>query len=153
MRLYIVRHGKALQESPTGLDRDRILAPRGHAQARWLAAELSSHPIEAILASPYPRAWATAEHLGVAIGLAPIEEPRLECGEPAPGIIPLLESAPADRLVIVGHNPQLSDLVGMLARSGSDISLRTGEAIAIDWPGDLRLRRGEILASWRLDDE
>ena len=72
MRLFIVRHGKASDAQtcsttcPTpetaGGDFSRELTPRGHSQARFLAAKLGKDErrIQTIVASRFPRALQTA---------------------------------------------------------------------------------------------
>lgn len=70
MRIWIIRHGKALPGSASGRDEDRELAPRGMEQARWLGAALSD-PTRApvrVLTSPLPRALATARLVADAVG-------------------------------------------------------------------------------------
>ncbi len=151
MRLYLVRHGKALSESPTGRDRDRALAWAGQEQVRFLARELSVIGAEVVLSSPYARAWATAEPIALALGAALREEASLECDHPPSRVLARLETMEAESLVLVGHNPQLSDLVGLLARDAGEVRLRTGEAVGLECPGDLSLRRGEVFGTWRLE--
>jgi phosphohistidine phosphatase len=153
MRLVIVRHGKAEGhgEKP---DRDRRLLPRGREQAAWLRAELLGGAWwpAAVLGRIYDRARETAEILrgedGPRIGF----HKELESERPLSGAVSLLERESgrfaAGPLAVVGHNPQLSELVGYLCRGvggrgGED--LRTGEAALVELerlaPGQGRLVR------------
>ncbi len=80
--LHIIRHGKAEQDSPTGLDRDRALKSRGERQARWLGEQLaaSTRPPTLIVASPFTRARQTAELIQRALGCPLVFDERLEVG-------------------------------------------------------------------------
>ncbi len=143
MIIAIVRHGKAERDSASGSDADRVLQPRGHRQAAYLAGELAGRlrgpPI--LLASPYARARQTAEPLAPALQTALQFDERLESGQPASCAIEVIaqHGSPRGCLVLVGHNPQLSDLVSLLTRGPvpqGDEWLRTGEAVVCrldDW--------------------
>jgi len=144
MRLIILRHGKAEAHASTGRDEDRLLRPRGEEQARFIAdaLEASLSPPELILSSGYVRAVQTARILQQALGCTLQIEPALECGVPVGQVVQLIndhrsadETAPP--LVLVGHNPQLEDLVALLTRghtSSPPHPLRTGEAAILDLP-------------------
>jgi phosphohistidine phosphatase len=117
LHLYIVRHAKAEDDSPTGADADRPLRPRGHRQAEALgaffAAERPSPSI--VLASPYLRARETAEHIWAALDLLPQFDDRLAAHRSLADyldVIADLDGAPS--AVIVGHNPLCAQLVGVL---------------------------------------
>ncbi len=119
MHLYIIRHGKAEQDSATGRDRDRELAPQGERQAEWLGEQLAAreHPPSLIIASPFARADRTARLVNNAIGVDLRHDRRLIVDEPASGVLELIEEHSAvGALALVGHNPQLERLCAMLAR-------------------------------------
>lgn len=119
MHLYIIRHGKAEQSAPTGRDRDRELADRGRRQARWLGERLASseHPPTAIIASPFARADQTARLINESVGVDLRYDDRLIVDEPASGVMDLIAEQPTGASVaLVGHNPQLERLTGMLAK-------------------------------------
>ncbi len=128
-RLTVLRHGHAVDRCPTG-DFDRALDERGHAEIERAARELralSSLP-SLILASParrtresaavLQRVWAEPEDATAAAGLADRTEvqlrfePRLYLArvDTLQDIITL--HAPLQtHLLLVGHNPGLSDLL------------------------------------------
>ena len=128
-RLTVLRHGHAVDRCPTG-DFDRPLDERGHAEIERAARELralSSLP-SLILASParrtqesaavLQRVWAEPEDATAAAGLArstEVElrfEPRLYLAsiDTLQDIVTL--NAPLQtHLLLVGHNPGLSDLL------------------------------------------
>ena len=113
MELYLVRHAIAAKRDP-GLwpdDSQRPLTPEGitrfRSAARGLAEIVPS--VERVLASPYPRAWQTAEILNEETGW-PVPEPREELAadrSPDDGAA-LLEEIDAESLALVGHEPNLS---------------------------------------------
>lgn len=142
MIVAIVRHGKAERQSASGSDADRLLKGRGHRQAEFLAGALVEHLAgpSTLVASPYARARQTAEPLAGALHAALQFDERLESGQPASGAIEVIaqHGSPEACLVLVGHNPQLSDLVALLTRgpTGQGDWLRTGEAVLCqldDW--------------------
>jgi phosphohistidine phosphatase len=150
MRLYVIRHGKAERDSASGRDEDRKLRKRGKRQAAWLAERLrDADPAPAlVITSGLARALATAEPIAEACGCALEREAVLEGGHPAAAVVDLVESREGQRSVaIVGHNPQLSELVEALAET-SDEWLRTGECAVIE----LEPGRGRVVERWRLEE-
>src|SRR5207244_4327966 len=118
MQLIVVRHGKAETQSESGRDEDRRLKPRGEKQARFLGdyfADPGRKPAM-IITSRFERAFTTARLIQQAVG-APLQTvPELESGRPVSDAIDLIRTQSADRLMIVGHNPQLSELIWALTR-------------------------------------
>lgn len=144
MDLYLVRHAIAHKRDPERWpdDANRPLTPEGeerfvpvaHALAK-LAAE-----VEAVLSSPYARAWRTAELLAE------------EAAWPAPGVFPALEPdvppekalialetyAPAETVALVGHRPSQHELASYLLTGdahGLDFGLKKGAAALIRFDG------------------
>ena len=128
MHLYIIRHGKAQQESPTGRDRERGLAPRGERQAEWLGEQLGGRddaPTR-IVSSPFVRADQTARLVNNSLAVELAYDDRLIVDEPTSGVFELIgEFNPGDRVALVGHNPQLSRVCGMLAKDPT-FEMKTG---------------------------
>lgn len=137
MRLIIARHGKAERHAPSGLDRDRVLRPRGHRQAAYLGETLAAwaDPPVLVVSSPYARAAQTAAHIARALALEPVHDDRLSCsGGEREAIGVIRRHAPeAPTLCIVGHNPTFEDLVARLT-GRYPFQLRTGEAGVIELP-------------------
>jgi phosphohistidine phosphatase len=136
MRLYIVRHGKAETDSPTGRDQDRPLKGRGDKQARYLGAWFSvdrRRPAQ-IITSRFERAFETARLIQEAVGCQLQTAPELESGEPPSKAVELISGQDRSPLMIVGHNPQLSELIWILTRGmpAEEAGLRTGEAVVLD---------------------
>ncbi|HRQ73720.1 MAG TPA: histidine phosphatase family protein [Phycisphaerales bacterium] len=158
MRLWIIRHGKAEQDSPTGRDEHRLLRDRGRRQAQWLGETLrdSDTPPTLILSSGLLRAIETARIIQGSLGCSLLVEPALETGHDADEALELIESHPDARsLAIVGHNPQLDSLIAVLAGTGVQaVHLRTGEAVALEVPGRPAVERGgaTVAAAIRLEE-
>jgi len=78
MELTIVRHGEP-QRGLEGTDRaDPWLSDRGHEQAVRVARHLQEEaPYQALYCSPLLRARQTADHIGEALGLAPMVDEGL----------------------------------------------------------------------------
>jgi len=139
MTLWIVRHGKAERDSASGLDFDRALKARGHRQASYLGAEFASRddaPAR-LLASPLVRAQETA--LGIAaVTMQEVEtHGALESGRGPMGVLALIEERDGqgeESFALIGHNPELSQVVAALAGSGAVESdwIRTGQAVALE---------------------
>jgi len=139
MILYVLRHGVAEAAAPGG-DDARRLTPRGRVKMRAAAAGLRALgvPLDALLTSPLPRAAETAEIVAAAYG-----------GTPAPRILPALSPAvsPAElvralkpfarhaHVMVVGHEPRLSELGSFLLTASTDalaLRLKKGGCFAIE---------------------
>lgn len=160
MKLAIVRHGKAEERAPSGADRDRVLTPRGQRQAEWIGQRLASlfDPAELserlIVTSDFARALATARAIEKAVGCMLWKEERLQVGHDASAAaLLLMHHAHVNGLIMVGHNPQLSALLGLLApTSAAADTLHTGEAAILKVDPGRPAGSGEILDRLRLDD-
>jgi phosphohistidine phosphatase len=135
VRIIIVRHGKAEADSPTGRDEDRRLKKRGERQARWLGNQFADSPPSLIVTSGHQRAIATANLIQSATDAPLLIERRLELGHSAAQALDcILDHARDGALMLVGHNPQLAQLVWVLTQGAParTIDLRTGEAVILD---------------------
>lgn len=162
MRLYILRHGKADKDSPTGRDEDRPLVNRGHAQAAFIAERFgsASGPVDErpahILSSSAARAKATAESIAQSLGVTVEFEGALFPDQSVKHalrlVATLLRRPDQGAVMLVGHNPQLEDLLESLAGEAMP-RLRTGELAALDV--ELRDGRptGRFIDSIRADDD
>src|SRR6188472_2355125 len=113
MKVYVMRHGPAEDDSPTGRDADRALTTSGRDRTRSVARALvegDEAPVQ-IISSPLVRALQTAEIVAAAASVDPVEVRR----EIAPGgdsvaLIAELVRAGKRRVMLVGHEPDLSML-------------------------------------------
>jgi len=150
MLLYILRHGKAEREAPTGRDEDRTLTERGRRQSAWIGAQLmqSPDPPALLISSPATRALETMRPVAEALGMDFLTDQRLLVGEAASKSVAAIEAAlqgGAESLLIVGHNPTFSDLLRRLVSDESVDDLRTGEMAVVELD-----RRAEIVGAGRL---
>lgn len=117
--LYILRHGIAVESGTPGIaDDDRPLTPKGRKRMRETGRGLRrlDLKLDRIVTSPMPRASATAEivarALEVSCGLEVADV--LRSGADARAIRDWLRGRSEGRLMIVGHNPSLTDLITLL---------------------------------------
>jgi phosphohistidine phosphatase len=126
-QLWLLRHGDA---EPHGarVDAERRLTERGEDQARaaGIAVERLRANFDAILFSPKTRARQTAELAaehwgGDQRGLLSVHPP-LAAGYDARQALAELATLPADgHLLLVGHEPDLSSMVGDLTGARPDL--------------------------------
>jgi phosphohistidine phosphatase len=117
--LYILRHGIAVEPGTPGIaDDDRPLTPEGRRRMRQIARGLRRLDLrpDRIVTSPLPRASATAEVVAGAMEATHELETAdvLRAGSDARAIRDWLRGRTESRLMIVGHNPSLTELVGLL---------------------------------------
>jgi phosphohistidine phosphatase len=136
-RLLVLRHGKA-GDAPGEPDARRPLTDRGRrdsrAAGRWIADRVGS--VDLVVVSPALRAEETA---GQAVPELP-QEPRDRVDDRiyANTLLDLMDvvrDLPDDAgcVLLVGHNPGLSDLVGELTSRPTDLS--TAQVAVVDWSG------------------
>lgn len=155
MRLAIVRHGKADQSTSTGRDQDRALKARGENQACFLAAFFGAAEQRPalIITSRFERAFATARIIQNSAACPLHTAPELELG-PVSGAVALIQRHSADPLMLVGHNPQLSELIWLLKHGApaEDAGLRTGEAVILEIDPHEPIGSAHELARVRMDE-
>lgn len=117
--LILLRHAKAEPESLEGGDFARALAERGRREAKEAASWLKERPDwppARVLCSPARRTLETAEPLraGLAEGVFR-EEPSIYEADPGT-LLELVERhlPEASPLLLIGHNPGLSELLSAL---------------------------------------
>ena len=157
MRLWIVRHGKAEQHSPTGADFDRPLMARGQRQAEWLGETIAGKKRRPalILSSGLARAIATARLIQERLD-CPLEVVKsLETGHSAGDAVDLVRERLAEGgLMVVGHNPTFGELVWILEKGlpVREAEMRTGEAVVFDFEEGFEIGRGRLRKRLRMDE-
>lgn len=154
LRLSIVRHAKAEDESPSGRDADRPLRARGHRQAEALGAYFAgeSPGPGIVLASPYLRARETAEHIWAALDLLPQFDDRLAADRTLADYLDVVtDLAGAGAAVIVGHNPLCARLVAVLCEGPTAMAGRheTARVVTVDVNPDDAVGLARIVSSFR----
>jgi phosphohistidine phosphatase len=117
MKLYVMRHGAAEEEAASGADADRALTAAGRERVLDVAralVEADESPRE-ILTSPLVRAVQTAEIVAVVTHVADLRA-RREIAPDGDGarLARLLASGGRKRVMLVGHEPDLSGLLSTL---------------------------------------
>lgn len=144
MRLLIIRHAIAVARgTPDIPDDERPLTGRGRRRFRAAArglARLLKRP-DFVLSSPLPRARQTAEIAARqwGKGVEVLEEPALAGGS-VEEIAARLDRHPGDAtVVIVGHEPDVSELLARVLGTPHDerLTFKKGGAALVDVPGSL----------------
>ncbi len=118
MRLILIRHADA--EDYAGSDFQRNLTPKGRKQSKKVGAFLSSiNDLDKsiLVFSPYLRAAQTAELVAEnsAHYYTFVEDKRLGCGMSVNDALEVItELAFEDTVIMVGHQPDLGDLIAHL---------------------------------------
>jgi phosphohistidine phosphatase len=153
-RLVLVRHAKAAKDDPRLRDFDRPLAPRGEEDAAALGRRLARRGVapDELLASPARRTLETARLIARELDF-PWDAIRLERGiygaEPGDLLEVVRRTADrVERLLLVGHNPGISELARDLVREFRE-EMPTAAVVAIELPvdtwHDVRPGRGALL--------
>jgi phosphohistidine phosphatase len=151
VEIYLVRHATAFGRDPDRWpdDSERPLTPEGEEEFRLAArglARLTSR-VDAILSSPYRRAWRTAEILSE-LNSWPAPKPVavLEPTLPPERAVLALENY-AGSVAVVGHRPGLHELAAYLLTGkddGLEIGLEKGGVACIRFGGAVEPGAGEL---------
>lgn len=134
--LILLRHGESADKQHGQSDFDRILTQRGIDGIKRLASQLSNEKIipDYVLASPANRTKQTAQILldSISMKLKIHYEPDIYNGDDLT-YKNLIEGVGYDWkcLLLVGHNPSISALVGRLTGKGF-VVLHPGQAVALE---------------------
>ncbi|WP_435019537.1 phosphohistidine phosphatase SixA [Tundrisphaera sp. TA3] len=158
--LYLVRHGIAVDPGPSGIpDDDRLLTPEGERKVRMVGLGLRRNKVKVdrIATSPLPRALKTAQIIAQSLKATDLLEKadELRTGRDAAAVRDWLAARTETRMMIVGHNPWISELLALLTtgqasplicdiRKAGVVALRSAGpegAYQIDWIARPRLFR------------
>lgn len=136
MELFILRHGKAESSNPDG-DAARQLTRKGAAEIQELSNWLIGNALtfDHIATSPLKRAFQTAEIVARESGQAPDLWEELAPGSGFQRMMQRLRTwSDMDRILIVGHEPSLSDCIGriIVGDPGARIQLKKGGLARIE---------------------
>ena len=155
MKLHLLRHAKTNPLSPTSLDFDRELLPRGYEQINELKTFLKAHPIEPniILCSSAMRTRQTLaeiQDLWPSASIRFIDDLYLASKQEILSEICALQTP--EEILVVGHNEGLSELAMNLARPRH--LLKTCGFISMEFPFEssayISQDTGRILAMFRV---
>jgi len=137
LRLLILRHAIAEDRAPGLADADRALTPEGVSKFERAAAGLARivDPPDVLLTSPLKRARQTADIASRAWGrIEPVETAAL-AGGTLTELAKAVDAHPdGATVVLVGHEPHVSDLLARLLGSpeGGRLSFKKGGAALVE---------------------
>jgi phosphohistidine phosphatase len=118
VKIYVMRHGPAEDHAHSGRDFDRKLTVSGRARTELVARELGERDElpKRIVSSPLARTLETAEVVIAALRLKLEPETRTELapGGDALSLVRELAASGARRVMLVGHEPDVSSLTAHL---------------------------------------
>ena len=135
MNLYIIRHAIAVDEGTSDYESDseRPLTDKGRKKMRQIAKGLRNLGVEfdLILSSPYVRARETAEILADVFKMKKkilFSDNLIPMGNPELLITEVNEKYSVNSIALIGHEPHLSTLVGLLVAENAkiDVTLKKG---------------------------
>jgi phosphohistidine phosphatase len=131
MELYLLRHGPAVERGTRGFEDDaaRPLTPKGRRQLRKISTAIKKleRDFDLILSSPFLRAKQTAEI--VAAGLELKKRLKFSNALAPGGAAEILlrqlarEHSAPKTVLLVGHEPDLSRLISLLATGGLQLQM------------------------------
>lgn len=142
MLIYFLRHGEADWPNWKKPDDERPLTEKGKKEMHEVGAYLANLGVQpsVVLTSSLPRAAQTAKIAAKYVDAKCVEEKAIEHGFDRPALKQLLKKHRGDSLMVVGHEPDFSELIGDL--TGASIKLaKAGIALvkADDSLGDGKL--------------
>ena len=153
VQLHLIRHADAGDPGAwRGDDAQRPLSDKGYAQAERLALHLALIGFEpdAVVSSPKVRARQTAEIVASALGQDVRLDDRLGGSLPLEAVESVLRDAgDVARPVLVGHDPDLSELLSTL--TGGHLAMKKGALARVDLQGGVRSGGGQL--RWLLPPE
>jgi len=154
MQIVLIRHARAEERRLLQRDASRALTAAGRKRfrraARGLRAELPN--LDRIVTSPLTRARETAELLAGAYRLADVESQTLLApGKPPAKLLAWIATQPpASCLALIGHEPDLGRLAGVLlsGKPHGFMQFKKGAAALIEFPKTVRAGGGVL--HWQL---
>ncbi|MCB1593032.1 MAG: histidine phosphatase family protein [Alphaproteobacteria bacterium] len=121
-QLYLLRHALTLPAEPGQEDQKRVLAPKGLEDARALAKAVKEKRYlpDYVLCSPAMRTRQTFAPLEDKLEMVEVSSPSvLYTGSAGDLLSAIQNTGPAyERVLLVSHNPSISQLAKILARGG-----------------------------------
>lgn len=140
--LILIRHADARHGQPGLRDFDRPLSKTGEREARATGKALPESPPlpTLIVSSDAVRTASTARLIADVVGLdeSAIRNEHALYGGAFTALLYTIAALPDAHqcVALVGHNPSISELTGILSDDGALVMMKTAEAIRIDLPAD-----------------
>lgn len=150
MLLTVLRHAEALPAAQGQADFERVLSPHGHTQTERVNAWLMQQPaISRVVCSPATRTTQTAERC---LPEATIQfDERIYEATSGTLMQVVADHVDTEHLLLVGHNPGLSDLCLHLAPQGVLRGMRTATVIRLKLPEGQSVEPGSMTFVSRFD--
>ena len=127
MEIYILRHGIAVERGTRGYskDGDRPLTKEGEEKMQQIAQILVGMDphIDLILSSPFVRAKQTAEIVAKALDEEVTFTDHLKPDSSPKELIAEINDEKPQRVMLVGHEPDLSQFVSLLITGSTDATI------------------------------
>lgn len=139
MQIFFMRHGAADRSRWSGADYERPLTPEGRADVEKSARRLREIGLcpDRILTSPLVRARQTAEILAKVLEIEDclgVDERLDPAFDPARLRSILSDYESAEGIVLVGHEPSFSEVIGALIGGGT-VVCKKGSVARVDLAG------------------
>lgn len=136
MKLYLIRHAEAIERCAEVREEDRWLTPKGRDGFRENARRLAKKGEipTVITTSPLVRAVQTADLLAEVLdfGGELCVSRELAPGFGVEGLFRLVQACGVPRsLAVVGHEPDLGEVLGRLLGRGGSLPLKKGAIVAL----------------------
>ncbi|KGI79231.1 SixA phosphatase family protein [Oleiagrimonas soli] len=122
--IILLRHAAAMSSAPDGTDGGRPLSTLGEEEARAAGRWLREHDVRPthVVCSPAQRAVMTARNVldTLESDVKPTLEPAIYDAVPGTLISLIDQHATSGALMLIGHNPGLEQLVGLLCEGRSN---------------------------------
>lgn len=152
IELILVRHAKSDWGVPGLDDHERPLNGRGERDAPVMAERLAQTGVEVdrIVSSTAVRARTTARAFGPALGVEVELDPELY-GAPASTLLTKAVEASVSSVMVVAHNPGISDLAARLSGGGIE-HMPTCAVARFEWDaGSWDEVEGRVADRWELE--
>lgn len=149
MNLYLVRHADAEKVQPGKKDEDRKLSKEGKERIRGVANQwfYFIKNMDLICSSPFIRAVETAEIIAKCFEYKGkvIKDSVLASGSHTKDMIAFVNNLDVNDIMVVGHQPDLSEHVSNLVSShGALIEFKKAAIAKITFNGKVSLSRGYL---------
>ena len=149
MNLYLVRHADAEKTQPGKRDEERKLLKEGRERIKSAAKGWMYiiNKLDRICTSPYARALETAEIIAEVFEYEKeiIKDKSLGAGCFTKDLITLVNSLDAENIMVVGHQPDLSEHVSnLISSSGALVDFKKAAIAKISFNGKVNLSKGYL---------
>ncbi len=149
MNLYLVRHADAEKTQPGKKDQDRRLSKEGKERMKGVADQwiYFIKKVDFICTSPYIRALETAEIIAKSFDYKKeiIKDTILAAGCYTKDLVELVNSLGGEDILVIGHQPDLSEHVSNLISSkGALVDIKKTSIAKISFNGKANLSKGYL---------